>query len=91
MRIVAIGARTSTLETLIVDDTESWKTHEFQEYGVHHEFECVADHRRREWQFGSIRPITSLKRDTKLIVSVRKFDSAEDSMLRITAARLRHE
>ena len=41
MRIVDIGARTSTWETLIVDDTESWKTHEFQEYGVHHEFEKV--------------------------------------------------
>ena len=40
--------------------TESWKTHEDREYGVNHTFDCVADHRRFEWTFGSMNRIPSL-------------------------------
>ena len=38
-----------------------------------------------------MRPISSLKHETSLHVSVQQFVSVEDSMRRISAARLRHE
>ena len=38
-------------------------------------------------KFGSTRPITSLNVVTSLSVSVQKFDSVENSMLRIIAAQ----
>ena len=50
-----------------VDDIESWKTHEW-----------VADHQRRERKPGSMKLVTSLKRDSSLNVVVEKFDSVED-------------
>ena len=40
-------------------------------------------------KFGSMRPITSLKHDTSLNVSVQKFDSVENSTLRNSASCLR--
>ena len=39
-RIDASGARTSTRETLENDDTESWNTHEIQQYRVYRESDC---------------------------------------------------